>query len=389
MAVFSVTASLSRELLPLCVETFSFAFPHPVISIVISALVITRAKILFFISNTPRVVIWCNSIVTALTSNNKYLYPIRLSALQAYMKVLYYFYTKGDLFMEFRVLQYFLAVTREQSISGAAEALHLSQPTLSRQLKDMEEELGKQLFIRSNRKITLTEEGMILRKRAEEITELVKKAQDEISLSDENVAGDISIGAGETDGVRYLAKGARDLQKDYPLVHFHIVSGDKTTVLEDLDKGLIDFALLFGEIDSSRYDCLKLPCADAFGVLMRRDDPLAEKDIIMPEDLWDKPLIVSRQSLRDSNLSTLLGYEAEKLNIVATYNLLFNGSLMVDEGMGYAICFDKIINTSGGSNLCFKPLSQCIEIKMSLAWKKYQVFTKAAEKFLLKMQELN
>ena len=291
--------------------------------------------------------------------------------------------------MEFRVLQYFLAVTREQSISGAAEALHLSQPTLSRQLKDMEEELGKQLFIRSNRKITLTEEGMILRKRAEEITELVKKAQDEISLSDENVAGDISIGAGETDGVRYLAKGARDLQKDYPLVHFHIVSGDKTTVLEDLDKGLIDFALLFGEIDSSRYDCLKLPCADAFGVLMRRDDPLAEKDIIMPEDLWDKPLIVSRQSLRDSNLSTLLGYEAEKLNIVATYNLLFNGSLMVDEGMGYAICFDKIINTSGGSNLCFKPLSQCIEIKMSLAWKKYQVFTKAAEKFLLKMQELN
>ncbi len=291
--------------------------------------------------------------------------------------------------MEFRVLQYFLAVTREQSISGAAEALHLSQPTLSRQLKDMEEELGKQLFIRSNRKITLTEEGMILRKRAEEITELVKKAQDEISLSDENVAGDISIGAGETDGVRYLAKGARDLQKDYPLVHFHIVSGDKTTVLEDLDKGLIDFALLFGEIDSSRYDCLKLPCADAFGVLMRRDDPLAEKDIIMPEDLWDKPLIVSRQSLRDSNLSTLLGYEAEKLNIVATYNLLFNGSLMVDEGMGYAICFDKIINTSGGSNLCFKPLSQCIERKMSLAWKKYQVFTKAAEKFLLKMQELN
>lgn len=179
--------------------------------------------------------------------------------------------------MEFRVLQYFLAVAREQSISGAAKALHLSQPTLSRQLKDMEEELGKPLFIRSNRKITLTEEGRILRKRAEEITELVRKARDEIALSEEMIAGDISIGAGETDGVRYLAKAARDLQAAYPLVHFHIVSGDKTTVLEDLDKGLIDFALLFGEIDDSRYDALKLPSTDAFGVLMRRDDPLAQR----------------------------------------------------------------------------------------------------------------
>ena len=290
--------------------------------------------------------------------------------------------------MEFRVLQYFLAVTREQSISGAAEALHLSQPTLSRQLKDMEEELGKRLFIRSNRKITLTEEGMLLRKRAEEITELVKKAQDEIALSDETIAGDISIGAGETDGVRFLARAARDLQSDYPLVHFHIVSGDKTTVLEDLDKGLIDFALLFGDIDASRYDCLKLPSADAFGVLMRRDDPLAEKERITPEDLCGKPLIVSRQSLRDYNLKPLLGCPDEKLNIVATYNLVFNASLMVDEGMGYAISFDRIINVSGNSNLCFRPLSQYIEIKMSLVWKKYQVFTKASEKFLLKIQEM-
>lgn len=289
--------------------------------------------------------------------------------------------------MEFRVLQYFLAVAREQSISGAAKALHLSQPTLSRQLKDMEEELGKPLFIRSNRKITLTEEGRILRKRAEEITELVRKARDEIALSEEMIAGDISIGAGETDGVRYLAKAARDLQAAYPLVHFHIVSGDKTTVLEDLDKGLIDFALLFGEIDDSRYDALKLPSTDAFGVLMRRDDPMAAKDVVMPEDLRDKPLIVSRQSLRDANLSRLLGCNEEQLNIAATYNLLFNGSLMVDEGMGYAISFDKIINVSGDSSLCFKPLSHRLEISMSLVWKKYPIFTKAAETFLLYMRE--
>ncbi len=290
--------------------------------------------------------------------------------------------------MEFRVLQYFLALTREQSISGAAESLHLSQPTLSRQLRDMEEELGKKLFIRSNRKITLTEEGMILRKRAEEITELVKKAQDEISLSDETIAGNITIGAGETDGIRLLAKAAQALRAEYPLVHFHIISGDKTSVIEELDRGLIDFALLFGEIDSAKYESWPLPCTDTFGVLMRKDDPLAQKQSIAPEDLAEKPLIVSRQSLLDANLTHILECEADKLNIVATYNLLFNGSLLVEEGIGYAIAYDKIINITGNSPLCFRPLSRQAPIKMSLAWKKYQVFTKAAEKFLLKMQEI-
>lgn len=289
--------------------------------------------------------------------------------------------------MEFRVLQYFLAVVREQSISAAAESLHLSQPTLSRQLKDLEEELGKKLFIRSNRKITLTEEGMILRKRAEEITQLINKAQEEIALSDETLAGDIYIGAGETEGVRHLAKAAKRLQNEYPLVHFHIVSGDKTTVLEELDRGLIDFALVFGEIDASRYELLTLPSVDEFYVMMRKDDPLASLEIITPKDLLDKPLIVSRQMLRDSNLSGLFGCDKDKINIVATYNLLFNGSLMVDEGMGYAICFDKIINITGESNLCLRPLSVQIRPKMSLAWKKYQVFTKVTEKFLLILQK--
>lgn len=290
--------------------------------------------------------------------------------------------------MEFRVLQYFLAVTREQSISKAAEALHLSQPTLSRQLRDMEEELGKQLFIRSNRKITLTEEGMILRKRAEEITELMKKAHDEISLSDETVAGNITIGAGETDGIRHLVKAAKALQGEFPLVHFHIISGDKVSVLEELDRGLIDFALLFGEVDSTKYESCALPSIEKYGVLMRIDDPLASKELITPLDLMGKPLIVSRQSLHDSNIGSLLECENDKLNIVASYNLLFNGSIMVEEGMGYGISFDNIINASGNSKLCFRPLSHQIEIKMSLAWKKYQVFTKASEKFLLKIQEI-
>ncbi len=290
--------------------------------------------------------------------------------------------------MEFRVLKYFLAVTREQSISAAAQSLHLSQPTLSRQLKDMEEELGKKLFIRSNRKITLTQEGMLLRKRAEEILELMQKTQTEISLSDETIAGDKYIGAGETEGVRSLVKSVYELRKNCPLVHLHIISGDKSTVLEELDHGLIDFALIFGDINSTRYDSITLPSVDCFGVMMKKNDPLALKKIITPEDLLNKPLIVSRQILRDNNLPSLFGLKEEQLNIVGSYNLLFNGSLMVEEDLGYAICFDNIINTTGKSKLCFRPLSVEIQPKMSLAWKKYQVFTKPAEKFLLMVQKI-
>lgn len=291
--------------------------------------------------------------------------------------------------MEFRVLQYFLAVTRQQSISAAAEALHLSQPTLSRQLRDLEEELGKQLFIRSNRKITLTEEGMLLRKRAEEITELVKKAQDEIAMSDETITGDISVGAGETDGIRYLIQVVKSLQIEYPQVHFHVHSGDKASVMERLDRGLIDFALVFGAIDTTKYERIRLPYQDTYGVMMRKDDALAQKAFVSPEDLREKPLIVSRQVLHDDKLAELMNCETEKLHIAATYNLLFNGSLMVEEGIGYAICFDKIINVSGDSPLCFRPLAKRIDMEMALVWKKYQMLTKANQKFLQKIQELH
>ena len=289
--------------------------------------------------------------------------------------------------MEFRVLQYFLAVAREQSISGAAESLHLSQPTLSRQLKEMEEELGKQLLIRGNRRVTLTEEGMILRKRAEEIVELVKKAENEISLSESVIAGDITVGAGETDGIRFLIMAADSLQKEYPMVHFHIVSGDMATVLEDLDRGLIDFGLIFDEVDTSKYEHISVPYNDVWGVLMQRDSPLAEKKTISAEDLIDKPLIISRQAFQKAEFCDFFPCVPEKLNIAATYNLLFNGSLMVEEGMGYAICFDKIINVTGESKLCFRPIKPKIEASMSIVWKKYQVVTKAAEKFLQKLKD--
>ena len=291
--------------------------------------------------------------------------------------------------MELRVLQYFLAVAREENISGAAEFLHLSQPTLSRQLKDLEDELGKQLFIRGNRKITLTEEGMILRKRAEEITELIKKTEDEITSSDDTLAGNITIGAGETDGNRFLIKAMNAIQKDYPLVHFHIISGDKTMITEAIDRGLIDFGIVFGNIDTAKYNSIPIHHADTWGVLMRRDAELSQKEFITADDLMDKPLIISRQAFQTSELKNFFHMKQEKLNIAATYSLLFNGSLMVDEGLGYAICFDKLVNVSGDSNLCFKPLKPKIEAHMRIIWKKYQIFSNPAQKFLQKLQETN
>ena len=288
--------------------------------------------------------------------------------------------------MELRVLQYFLTICREENILGAAQSLHLSQPTLSRQLKDLEAELGKQLFIRGNRKITLTEEGMILRKRAEEIIQLVQKTEDEISLPAKTSAGNIYIGAGETDGVRFIAKAQQTIRKDYPLVRFHMESGDSVTTVERLDKGLLDFALVFGKVDSSKYAFLKIPYLDTWGVLMRRDSPLAEKKSVQPEDLWDKPLLISRQEYTKKTLFPWLKQDREQLNIIGTYNLLFNASIMVEEGLGYALGLDRIINVSGNSRLCFRPLFPRVQSDTHIIWKKHQALTKHAEKFLKQLK---
>lgn len=290
--------------------------------------------------------------------------------------------------MEFRVLQYFLAVAREQSLSGAAESLHLSQPTLSRQLKDLEEELGKQLFTRSNKGISLTEEGMILRERADEIVRLMKKTEDEIALSDEAISGDVYIGAGESDVNRLLGQAARQMQQDWPGIHYHISSGNAVYVLEQLDRGLIDFGLVYGPVNHAKYESIQMPFSDTFGVLMRRDSPLAEKDTISWEDLMDKPLIFSAQEHRaEWQTPPNVPVNFSELNIVASYTLLYNGALLVEEGLGYAVCFDRLINTEG-TDLCFRPLQPAFEVTASMIWKKYQLLSKPAQKFLLKMQEL-
>ena len=286
--------------------------------------------------------------------------------------------------MEFRLLEYFLAVAREQNITAAAESLHISQPALSTQLKALETELGKQLLIRGvkgSRKVVLTEEGMILRKRAEEMISLMRRTEEEITGSNDTIAGNVFIGAGETETVRLFAKVAKKLQQKYPDIRYHISSGNAEHVLEYLDKGLIDFGLLFTEIDLQKYEAVPVHIKDTWGVLMRRDSPLAEKEAICPEDLWDKPLIVSHQKGDNIYLGRWLKREESELHIVATYNLIFNASLLVDEGLGYALCYDKLINTQG-SNLCFRPFSPRLEARGFIVWKKYQIFSKASKVFI-------
>lgn len=286
--------------------------------------------------------------------------------------------------MELRVLQYFLAVAREKNISAAAASLHLSQPTLSTQLRQMEQELGKQLLIRGtkgSRKVELTEEGVIVRKRAEEILALVHKMEGEVASSDDAVEGDVYIGAGETDTIRLLARAAERLEQRYPNIRYHISSGNAAFVLDRLDKGLIDLGLVFTAIDRQKYEALPLPVRDRWGVLMRRDDPLAEKQALVPGDLYNRRLILSHQAGDEQQLSEWFRRNVTKLSVVATYNLVLNASLLVAEGFGIALCFDKLVNTAG-SNLCFRPLDPPLELNANLIWKKYQVFSKATEKFL-------
>lgn len=286
--------------------------------------------------------------------------------------------------MELRVLHYFLTVAREQNISAAAESLHLSQPTLSIQIRQMEEELGKQLLVRGrkgSRRIELTDEGRIVRKRAEEILDLVQKMEQEVSASDQVIEGDVYIGTGETDTVRLLARAARSLQSRCPHIRYHISSGNAGYVFEQLDKGLVDFGVVYGAVDPKKYAFIQLPQKDTMGVLMRRDHPLAVKEAVCPQDLWDQPLILSHQRGDDRRLSEWLGREVTGLHIAATYNLVFNASLLVDEGLGLALCYDKLINTAE-SGLCFRPLTPRLEMTAQLVWKRYQVFSRASERFL-------
>ena len=286
--------------------------------------------------------------------------------------------------MEIRVLRYFLETAREGNMTRAAERLFISQPTMSKQLKELENELGAKLFIRSNYSIRLTEAGMLLRDRAEDIRSLVDKTEAEFKSLEETNSGDIFVGAPESEAMSLFAEAVYSLQKNYPKIRCNIYSGNLSDVCERLDKGLLDFAIVMSNVDLSKYNYLELPMKDTWGILMRKDDPLSGKNAFDVYDLDKLPLICSRQWI-DQESPRWLGSAAKDMNIVATYNLVYNGSVMVKAGMGYAVVLDKLVNTGEDSELVFRPLSSVPQTEMYVIWRKYQTFTPIAD---LLLQEL-
>ncbi len=287
-------------------------------------------------------------------------------------------------------MRYFLTVAREGNITKAADVLHVTQPTLSRQLKDLEQEFGKKLFIRSSHSIILTDEGMLLRNRAEEIVNMVDKLEAEFSSMEETIGGDIYIGGGETEAMKHIARVAKDVQLRYPNIRYHLYSGNEEDITERLDKGLLDFGILIQPADISKYNYLNIPAKDVWGVVMRRDSSLALKESIQAADLLNAPLICSRQAMKQTfsknEFSDWFGEDFHKLNIVTTYNLAYNAAIMVEEGIGYAITLDKIVNTSTNSNLCFRPLQPRLESGLNIVWQKHHVLSAAADAFLKELQ---
>lgn len=284
--------------------------------------------------------------------------------------------------MEHRTLRYFLTIAREENMTNAANILHVSQSALSRQMADLEAELGRKLFIRTNRKTMLTEDGIRLRQRAEEIISLVEKTEMEFKASDETISGQISIGAGETRTFSLIARAMKQTQSRFPHIHFTVYSANAVDVTERLEHGTLDFGLLFEPVNKEHYQYLSMPCADTVGLLVSKKSPLAVKETITEEDLLSVPLIVSTRFSPDTLLSAVSPAVAEKLTIPATYNLIYNATLMVEQGMGAALAIEHLVHITPESPYAFIPLSPVTTMRTVFAWKKYQILTKAEEIFL-------
>ena len=284
--------------------------------------------------------------------------------------------------MELRELRYFLAVAREKNITKAADALYISQPSLSKQMQNLEKEIGSPLFVRGSRSVALTETGMLLKKRAEELLELYEKTEAELAAPAETVCGEVRIGGGESYALQTVMQAAKAVQDNYPHITFRFFSGDADDVSEKLDRGLIDFGVMVDLPDTSQYNALRLPLADRWGVLMRRDSPLAEKESISPSDLTGQPVLASRQMLEKKGMINEWMRRIGRVDVRATFNLVYNASIMVQEGVGYAITLEKLINTTGESALCFRPLQPEVRTNLDLVWKKHAVFSKPSLCFL-------
>lgn len=288
--------------------------------------------------------------------------------------------------MELIQMKYFLAVAREESISKAADFLYITQPSLTRQIQKMEKEVGQPLFTRG-KKMRLTEAGQLLRRRAEEILSLYEKTERELICPQASIGGDVYIGGGETRAMKYLLDAAQKMREQFPNIKLHIHSGDIADVCEHIDKGLLDFGLVIEPADLSRYESLRLPYREVWGLLMEKTHPLAAKENIAPQDLRGIPLIQSRHSLLRSNVTEWYRSVSEELNVVATYNLIYNAALMTQSGIGCVLSIDGLVNTTGESKLCFRPLTPPVTAHVDVIWKKYQLFSQAAQIFLQFLRE--
>ncbi len=288
--------------------------------------------------------------------------------------------------IETRLLQYFLAVAEEQSITKAAEYLHISQPTLSKQMMDLEEALGRQLLVRGRKKITLTEEGTFLRGRAQEIVSLMDKTESAFRENEQSISGDVYIGCGEHRSTFTIMQIIRSIQEEYPDIRFHFFSSNADAIIERLDKGLLDMGFLLEPKITPRYDYKKLPLREAWGILMRKDSPLADVETISFAMLADLPLIMPSQTSNRGRMKASFTEANVNPHVVSTYNLIYNAGLMVEAGIGYALCIDELINTAGSHPLTFRPLSPELYSDVYLFTKKYQVFSKAAKLFLSRLE---
>ena len=288
--------------------------------------------------------------------------------------------------MEIRTLRYFLAGAREENMSRAAEHLHVTQPTLSKALKALEDELGKKLFTRHSFSITLTEEGVLLRNRAEDLVSMADKIEQEFLMLDEFTGGDIYFGLAESYQIRYLAREIRSFKETYPDLRYHITSGDTEQVTEKLDKGLLDFGVICETPDERKYHSILFPEEDYFGAVIPVNSELAKKDSITADDLTGLPLFTSEQSW-ENDIRPWAGEKFSRLHLEGSFRLAYNGSMFAKEGLGILLTLNNLIDTSPESGLVFRPLSPRLEMKMVLIWNRYQSFTPIAERFLKQIKD--
>lgn len=283
--------------------------------------------------------------------------------------------------MELRTLRYFLEIARQGNMTRASQTLHVSQPSLSKAMKDLQEELGKPLFIRGSTSLTLTDEGMLLRKRAEDILNIVDKTCDDFKEMNEITGGDVTIGCAESYQIKYLAQAIRRLKMQYPLFHFHLTSGNSEQVLERLDNGIIDFAIIVEPPDLQRYNYIKVPETNHWVCVFNDSDSFKDKEYIMVDDLIGKPIICSMQSWL-ADIPRWCGERIDELHLSGTINLSYNGTVLIKEGLGYLLTFEQLTNESKENGLCSRPLFPALTSDMYIIWKKYQVFSPIAQLLL-------